>query len=227
MSKNLTSDKIALIYEFNKQSPLFARAAYQELEAKNYDQALEIIESGIELYPNYATGYIVYALALTRTGNTELALQALDKGCELIDSEETRKYYRKLIDEIADRKVSPTESRRVSFFDESLDEEKEEAEEKEEETEPEEDELEQLAKEINDAKMPEMDDSDEDVKVGGSNFSFNSNQFISETLAGIYYAQGNFEEAKYVYGKLIEMQPEKEEYFKQKIAEIDANKGKE
>ena len=220
MSKNITSDKIALIYEFNKKSPLFARAAYQELEAKNYDHALEIIETGIELFPNYATGYLVYAIALARTGNHELALQSLDKGCELIDSDATYDYYLKLIEETSSKKLSPSDSRRVAFFDNETKEEPEKDEPQEEEI----DDLEVLANEINNAKIPEVED-EEDIAVKNNDFDFNNTQFISETLAGIYYAQGNLNEAKQVYEKLLEMQPDKAEHFSQKIEEINRKLG--
>ena len=47
-------------------------------------------------------------------------------------------------------------------------------------------------------------------------------EFISETLAGIYLAQGNYKEARNIYKKLLTIEPEKKDHFIMKIGEIEA-----
>ena len=44
---------------------------------------------------------------------------------------------------------------------------------------------------------------------------------VSETLASIYMNQSNYKEAKAIYRTLIDIQPEREEYFMTKISEIN------
>jgi len=51
--QDLNSDNISLIYEFNQDSPLFARVAAGEIAEKNYDQAKEILEDGIKNLPPF------------------------------------------------------------------------------------------------------------------------------------------------------------------------------
>ena len=45
---------------------------------------------------------------------------------------------------------------------------------------------------------------------------------VSETLASIYINQSNYNEAKAIYETLIDIQPEREEYFQYKLSEIDS-----
>lgn len=49
------------------------------------------------------------------------------------------------------------------------------------------------------------------------------NDFCTETLARIYMEQGYYEQAKFIYSKLILRYPEKSSYFATLIAELDKN----
>lgn len=66
MNKDLA--KIKLIYEFNPSSPLFARVAESELESGNTDTAIQMLERGMELYPDYISAKLVYIQALAKKG---------------------------------------------------------------------------------------------------------------------------------------------------------------
>ena len=46
--------------------------------------------------------------------------------------------------------------------------------------------------------------------------------FVSETLAKIYVTQGEFREAIEVYQKLVKKTPSKQEYYLQKISELQS-----
>jgi len=78
------------------------------------------------------------------------------------------------------------------------------------------DNLEQIAKDISIAKIPEMREGEISQSLLLDNDS-GSHLIVSETLAKIYTTQGEFAEAIEVYKKLIKKNPQKEEYYKQKI----------
>ncbi len=227
-------DKIALIYEFNKNSPLFVKVAADELEKKNIDRAIKILEDGIQLYPDYPTASIMYARALAMVGEFDDAELMLRKGCELINSEETYNFYLKQFSELKEKDEQITESRRATFVPENLDEidETTEGNSSEEEAVPQpekqlpiEENLEQLAEELDNAKMPEpepivvneeiLEDPEPEPEPEKL-----EKEIVSETLAGIYFAQGNLEEALGIYEKLIEYQPEKADFFNKRVIEI-------
>ena len=215
--KDKVPDKIALIYEFNKQSPLFARVANAELNKGNIDEAVKILSAGLELYPDYPTAHLVHAKALAFSGIKEGAIEQVKKACSLISDDKTEEYYLYQIEKISAETSAFSESRRASFFPENFEEIEQDEEEKEEVVD---DGLEQLAEELNNAKAIETETEEEQSSSG---FVFTGGKpIISETLAGIYMAQGNFKDAKYVYEQLIIKEPEKEERFRKKITEIES-----
>lgn len=213
--KDQVPDKIALIYEFNKQSPLFARVANAELNKGNIEYALKILSEGLELYPDYPTAHLVYAKALAFTGKKEDAVKEIKKASSLISDKKTEDYYLYQIEKISAESSAFRESRRTSFFPESFEQIEKEPEEKE----IVDDGLEQLAEELNSAKAIEPEVEEERPSSG---FVFTGGKpIISETLAGIYMAQGNLKDAKYVYEQLIVKEPAKEERLRKKLDEIE------
>lgn len=196
MNKDLA--KIKLIYEFNPSSPLFARVAESELELGNTDTAIQILERGLEIYPDYISASLVYIQALAKKGE-----------------------YKKVIDKLDELRPILNDDTAINYYLEKIEEEKSNFQNNEEEInrikKPLEEDLENLAETINKAKIPPIDSSiapkvDESEPRG--------KQFVSETLAGIYLAQSNFKEALDIYEKLIESNPTKTEYYERKIEEI-------
>ncbi len=98
--KDLTTDKIKLIYEFNNESPLFARVAAAEMERANILDAINILESGLKVHPNYPTPHFILALANAYAGKEEEAKNSALQGSELLGSSETLDYYLAKIDKI-------------------------------------------------------------------------------------------------------------------------------
>ena len=103
-------DKFSLIYEFNKVSPLLVYAASKELENLNFNKAIEILKTGLDHYKFYPTLYLQLSIAFAYTGNINEAKDMLGKADELINSDDTRKFYLNLIEKISREKNGTTET---------------------------------------------------------------------------------------------------------------------
>lgn len=256
-------DKFALIYEFDKTSPLFAYIAQKELELNNYDKALEVIEEGLQIYPDYSVALIIYAKILAAKGNLENAKTNLLKACDLINSDETYKYYLSEIEKLySNYKIEPETSRptfvpeefnfaidenpklddipvlddmaeieaiiKGQLFDDELF--------KEDNLDSiqisKEDDLDKLAEELSNAHMPppqkaeseelpEIEEVFEVVEEPIIEEKPTEREIVSETLAGIYFAQGNYKEALSLYSKLVDYNPVKADFFKKRIRQIN------
>ncbi len=226
-SDKVKANKFALIYEFNNDSPLFARVAADLINENEFERAIEILEKGLKLYPEYPTPYFIYAKALAYAGNPEKAKEMVQKGSDLIKSEKTKEYYLEEIDEISRSLFNG--SSRVAFLEPEAIEEIELDDEESSEPKEFEERLEEVAEQLENAKIeipPEPEDIeiepvDDSAEEDDDNFDITGEEFISETLAGIYFAQKNYKAARNIYAKLIELEPEKEEYYQSKIQEID------
>lgn len=220
--KNDLIEKLQLIYEFDNDSPLFARVAHYYLETKDIVKAEEVLEHGLSIYPDYPTAHIVMGKVALVKGEYDKAKEHFLTASKLLNSSETLAYYNNKIESIISKEEELKDSSRTPFFDEEIfnttledvvtDEEIEESKDN--------DELEKLAKEIRKAKIPKQKLIQYEQEE--YNFEFKNKEIVSETLAGIYFAQGNFNEAVDMYQKLIKIHPEKEMIFNAKILEIKA-----
>jgi len=234
LSKTTTeifNDKVNLIYEFDKRSPLFVRMANTEIEKNNIKKAIEILNSGLKGYPDYAAANILLGKAYTLLGNYGKALQNIKTGCDLIHSPKTYEFYLNEIDNIKKQRSLFELSRRKSFMPPVEETEKNSSEpslfepEKGEERNPHkfEEQLYKLAEEISNAKMPEAGNQNtvNDNRNSLENVPFaNENLIVSETLAKIYIAQGEYKEAINVFQKLKLKNPDKTNYYDEKIIEL-------
>lgn len=225
------NDKVSLIFEYDKSSPLFARQANIEIENNNVERAVEILTDGLKLYPNYATAHILFAKALSLIGEYGRALNQVKIASDLLHSPKTYEHYLKEIENIKKRSSLFASSRGNAFIPELNKFEKEtqpDLFEKENETNLIEKDkqtnidnrLSELADEISSARIsgtpPDSNEGETSIEPG-----YNSS-IISETLAKIYVAQGEYKEAINVYEKLILKVPSKEEYYVQKINELNS-----
>ncbi len=225
---NIAANKFALIYEFNKSSPLFARVAHDLIENNKIDSALDILEKGIKIFPSYPTAYFVYAKALAMSGNLESANNMVAAGSEILGNESTKEFYSNLISELAGKSHELTESKRVNFFNDETEEMNASNSDVFEEN------LSELADKLDGAKIelppeedlpPETENSPDDENTNDRkefDISTLNKDLISPTLAEIFVAQGNLSAAKAIYIKLIELEPEKAEVFNDKISKIDS-----
>lgn len=209
-SKDFTADKIKLIYEFNPQSPLFARVASYIIEEGSIAEAINILEKGLKLYPNYPSAYFVLALANAYSGNEDEAKKNVHLGNSFINSEETKNFYIKKIDEIILERNSLKEIKRPAFLDEET-----------KNKEPEdsiENRLDILAEQLSKARITYVPDSNQQTELEIPEYS--GKKIISETLAKIYESQKNYKEAIAIYKELIKINPNKSDYYNAKISEI-------
>ena len=90
-------------------------------------------------------------------------------------------------------------------------------------------ELLELADKLSNAKMDilQAHDTTADIKRNTENDSPPSSErsLVSETLARIYFNQENYSEAKEIYETLIQIQPERTDYYQRKLEEIEMKLG--
>ena len=197
---NIDNEYIA-IYELNGKTPLFARVAFDAMEIGNFDEAVSILKAGIELFGNYPTPYFLLGKALLKIGNSIEAKEYFQKGNALLNDSSTLNYYSNSVNENENTEIDVSDTEVV--IDKS-------------------DDLEELADILQTAKIevnydeptPRLEAEQEDFKP--------LKGLVSETLASIYFDQSNYKEAKAIYETLIEIQPERENYFKTKIFEIES-----
>lgn len=240
--KDLFEEKLALVYEYNRKSPLFVRAAGIEIEKNNLHKAVSILNGGLAEYPNFPTALILLGRAQMMLGNYDEAEESFKKGAALIHSKGTLNFY---ISELEKRrrKNSNLESRRVSFFDEDHSAElTDKAKDVSPEDEPAdqanpqsiEERLDDLAKEISQAKISinpeepfsgtEDETSEEDISEEETSED-DTSAMASETLAKIYLSQGKFSEALAIYKILLRKSPDRQEFYQSKIDEIEQQLG--
>lgn len=218
------NQKVSLIYEYNNKSPLFARVAENEIEKNNIDSAIKILTEGLVNHPDFSVAYFLLGKAHTIQGNYGQALKSIKKGSELIHSPKTFDYYLREIDAIKKQRQLFNVSRWANIaYENSVQNVQAQSNESNQTKSSEsiEETLNKLTAEIEGTSkvIKEAKKKIEDNRIK----EYSNNDFIvSETLAKIYITQGEFKEAISVYKKLKVKNPEKENYFDSKIAELKA-----
>jgi len=223
-AKNIFDEKVSLIYEYNKKSPLFARKANAEIFVNNVEKAVEILQYGLQFFPDYPSAHIILAKAYMTLGKYDDALRSFKIGCGLINSETSYQYF---VDEVAlykkQRSAFEKNPRQTLSFENDLEEDSFETNTafsfKNENTF--EDHLGELAEKISAIKLQPPSEVENKGEESDSNFP-SEVKIASETLAKIYVAQGEFLEAIEMYRRLILKNPLKENYFLERIAELQA-----
>lgn len=211
--QDIFNEKISLIYEYNKNTPLFVRAANIELSNNNLEKCIEIITEGLQNFPQYAAAYFVLGKAQMFSGDYNAAEESFEIGSGLIGSKKTFEYYQREIAAVKKQRSIFDGQKRMNFLNQGElnfpDEEKNETKKVSVD-----DKLNIIAEEISSKKIIK------DEKQIEEEISLNENSKIipSETLAKIYTNQNRIKEAIGVYEELLNQQPEREAYFLSKIA---------
>lgn len=229
---NAFNKKVKLIYEYNRNSPLFVKIADSEIEENNVDSAVDILHSGLKTYPDNPVALFLLGKAYALMGNYNKATEFFRRGSNICQSEETYKHYLREIESLKKRRSLFETTRGKSFYDPSeIDDEEtkgpdlfnpEDKNQSEQELVSSIDEkLSHLADEISKAKL--SNSSGTTIRsTDFENVLVNDNMIISETLAKIYIAQHEYDEAIKVYELLIKKNPANSENYSGRIREIRA-----
>lgn len=212
-SSEIFNEKVSLIYEYNKQTPLFVRMANIHLEKDNPQEALIILNAGLIHYPDHPVAIFLIAKAHTALGNYSQAIKFLKKGSELIHSPKTYDFYLREIEAIKKQKVF------YNVDDRSVKQPTQQKEEKDltsvffTET------VKKIAEDLKEAENVLINSVQEESQTTSYNL-IDDSMILSETLAKIYVNQREYEEAIRIYEKLKVKIPEKANYFDSKIGEL-------
>lgn len=217
---------MSLIYEYNKNSPLFVRRADQEIEANNVDKAIQILNEGLDIYPDYAVAFFLLGKAHTIKGNYSQALKLIKKGSEIIHSPKSYDHYLREIEAIKKQRsifkglrwedslnVGETQRKKYSSSDV-----KSEVPQSDKTIPPIEESIQKLNEDISETRQTLK--SVKQSELNSIKKLAEDNMIISETLAKIYMNQGEFQEAIKIFEKLIKRNPDKADYYQVKIDEL-------
>lgn len=207
MVEKRTMDKFALVYEFNKDSPLLVYKASKEIEDRNITIAIELLNTSIEKYPYYPTAYFLLSVALAYNGDYFRAGELIAQGNNLLDEEQTFQYYSNLVEKIkkeAEGIDTNFEDTVSTVLDDSFNDENDFYD------------FDDISIEIDNNEIKQTESPKGNITEG---------TIVTETLAEIYNTQGNYKEALDIYNRLLKIQPEKTDKFNQKILEISHSMG--
>jgi tetratricopeptide (TPR) repeat protein len=231
-TKNAFAKKVRLIYEYNRNSPLFVKIADSEIEENNIEAAVDILQSGLKTYPDHPVAHMLLGKAYALMGNYNKATEIFKRGSKLIQSDGTYEYYAKEIKSIKEnRSLFETTRKDIFFNPEEIKHTKNDTPDlfvQESNSRSEnglalsiDDKLAQLAEEISKAKLSTASSAG-NTNQDSDNIFNKDNMIISETLAKIYMAQNEYDEAIKVYEKLIKKKPGDYDHYSNKIKEIRA-----
>lgn len=219
MDAKLTS-RAKLIYERDNSSPLFLRTADYYLQSNDPHSALSILEKGLRTFPDHPLAFILMGKVHIKLGELELAKFFFKKSSELLNSNQTFIYYKNEF-KLTDKQTSPFDSSRGSIFINSTSEDLLKELLLPAKTDSIEDRLSQIAEELINKRIERTDD----ISFREPNqreYLPDTSRLASETLANIYLSQGQKSEAIKVYEALFQRNPEKKEYYLEKIRELKA-----
>jgi tetratricopeptide (TPR) repeat protein len=228
LSDKIFIDKINLIFEYNKKTPLFVRIANSEIEKNNLESAIGILKNGLKDYPDFAVAYFLLGRVLTLSGDYSQALNYFKTGSELIHSKSTYEYYLNYLNSVKSEKSIISSARLNSFEDEfsgqvpaKSDLQTKADSESDSSSKSIEERLDELARQLSKAKIDIQSEST--ANIDSLEKLAIKNPIVSETLAKIYIAQREYSEAIKVYEQLIIRHPEKKQLYEDRIREIREN----
>ena len=214
MDEKLTS-RAKLIYERDNNSPLFLRTADYYLQNNDPHSALSILEKGLKIFPDHPLAYILMGKVHIRLDEIVLAKFFFKKSSELLNSNQTFSYYKNEF-KLTDKQTSPFDSSRGSVFINSTDEDLLKELLQPAKTDSIEDRLSQIAEELINKRIERTEDVSFEEK-NQKEYSPDKSKLATETFANIYLSQGQKNEALKIYELLLQRNPEKKDYYLEKI----------
>jgi len=208
-----------LIYERDTNSPLFLRIADFHIRNNDPGSALSVLEAGLQNFPEHPLAFILLSKAYHLFGNSSKTASALKKASEILNSDDTYQHYKKEFN-LTDKRKSPFDSSRGNIFMNSYEVSETEIDKSEDsDTGSVEDNLKQIAEKLLNTKIDrnkihlsnEKNDKDYNPDKG---------QLASDTLANIYVSQGQMAEAIKIYEQLAIRNPQKKEFYLDKIRKL-------
>ncbi|MCW8804037.1 MAG: hypothetical protein OQK57_06530 [Ignavibacteriaceae bacterium] len=220
MDEKLTA-RAKLIYERDNNSPLFLRLANFYLSSNEPQNAISILENGLKNFPNHPLAFILMGKAHVMINELEMAEFFFKKSSEILNINQTHTYYKKEYN-LPDKHLSPFNSLRGSVFTKSSEVDILKTEDVIlDNTKPVEDRLLQIANELMNKRLEQTDNflsREADQQV----YSPDKSRLATETFANIYLSQGQKNEAIKIYELLVNRNPEKKEYYLERIREIQS-----
>ena len=216
---NKLNTRAKLIYERNNTSPLFLRTAAFYLLKNDSDTAISILKSGEEFFPNHPLSSLLLSKAYHLKGDNEKTEAYLKKASKYLDDDLVYQYYKKEFN-LPERKKSPFDSSRGNIFVNTIDfKETNEHETDKSERKSVDDNLKQIADQLMNARINRNENITSNENIDQKN-NPDKTKLASETLANIYIAQGQTNEAIKIFEHLLRANPGKREYYLEKIKKV-------
>lgn len=212
-SSEIFNEKVSLIYEYNKQTPLFVRMADIHLQNNNPQEALLILNAGLIHYPEHPVAVFLLAKVHIALGNFSQAVKFIKKGSELIHSTKTYDYYLRELEAIKAHNSLFDFDKKKDLINKPTDNEKDLTSVFLTDT------VKKIAAELKEAEDVLLENKSDATEMREFRI-IDDTVIISETLAKIYVNQREYQEAIRVYEKLKTKIPEKSHYFDAKIGEL-------
>ena len=229
LSTDILDEKVELIYEYDSRSPIFTRVANSEIERNNLELAIDILNKGLELYPNHPTAFMVLGKAFLLKGDYENSNECFKTGSELLHSPRSYNYYLKDLETIKKQRTPVRNLNIQDFVKDMVQNNPDFAGADDDsgfdgsttmpgEDSPIENRLDEIARNLSSIQI-ERKTLLEDEHAG-SDEDKDTRIIPSETLAQIYVAQGQYKNAMDVYQHLIKTEPAKKLFYTYKIKAI-------
>ncbi|MCU0413676.1 MAG: hypothetical protein MUE91_04615 [Ignavibacteriaceae bacterium] len=220
MDEKLTA-RAKLIYERDISSPLFLRIADSYLRSNEPENAIPVLEEGLKNFPSHPLAFILMGKANVMLNEVELAEYFFKKASKHLNTNRTYIYYKRQYN-LPDKQSSPFDSARGSVFINSSEDKLLNIDEVvPDKSQPVEDRLEQIANELMNRRLEQTDDFSFKESIN-LQYSPDKSKLASETFANIYLTQGQKNEAIKIYELLVNRNPEKKEYYLEKIRQIQS-----
>ena len=211
-------ERIKLIYERDKNSPLFLRVADFYLQNNEPQNAISVLENGLKTFPDHPLAYILMAKVKYSIGNSGATESYLNKANNILSSTRTFEFYKREF-QLPVKQSSPFDSSRGSIFMNPNDDFVTDEDTAESNPKSVDDNLKQIAEKLMNSRITQSTE----IPINENpqpEYQADKSKLVTETFANIYLSQGQKNEAIKIYEQLADRNPEKREYYLDKIRKV-------